>query len=241
MDRRRFLQFCTIFISVTFLILSYRLLETSLWPLNLRRNVNCFHKTESAVEFQNYIVDSGHIAVKRRKLPNLENINWPEREFLSIPMGAKGSSQLPLQATFSRGQLRTLWKLFSAFITAMEELSFSDRWMLYGGTLLGSFRYHDIIPWDDDIDVLVDLEDADGCHKISGNSWGWPFLDVSYYSSNQTHIKELAWSFGRFYRYARSDVFPLLLRPFNKYWVPTPRNTLSVLLQTYGPYYLCSG
>ncbi|BHF70796.1 hypothetical protein SprV_0301384900 [Sparganum proliferum] len=175
--------------------------------------------------------------------------------------------------------MRTVLNLLNIFANAMEEIGASDRWMIYSGGLIGSFRHHDITPWNDDLDVLVDLnvrtalwrqilklrpqiyiksfglrdkiyaklitpnntlQDVDGSLRLSVHPWGWPYVDIGYYRSNATHIRELARSYGRTYVYAKTDVFPLLLRPFYTQWVPAPRNTFDFLQQSYPDNVHCS-
>lgn len=46
----------------------------------------------------------------------------------------------------------SVWKDFTRFCNLM---GFS--FILYGGTLLGSYRHHGFIPWDDDLDVLMNV------------------------------------------------------------------------------------
>ncbi|VDN09943.1 unnamed protein product [Dibothriocephalus latus] len=97
------------------------------------------------LEWQTFVVHTGQNIEQRRRLPNLENLPWPEREYLPSPLGAPGTRPLPLGAQFSRQQMRTVWNPFNTFVNVMEDLVFSDKWMLYGGARLGSFQHHYII------------------------------------------------------------------------------------------------
>ena len=128
-----------------------------------------------------------------------------------------------------------------------------------GGTLLESWRHHGFIPWDDDIDIYVTVKDkrrlkhllnaatnefyaviaykrmkvfSENGTSTSDYPWLWPYVDVTFYRQNKTHVwGDQSDFFDEVYR--KKDVFPLHNRPFENLFVKSPHDGFAFLHQTF--------
>ncbi|XP_055898898.1 uncharacterized protein LOC129928450 isoform X2 [Biomphalaria glabrata] len=160
------------------------------------------------------------------------------------------------QYELSENDLEELSQMLKVFNATMANASIT--YFLYKGSLLGSYRHHSIIPWDDDLDFLVSLKDkanmtaifkmlepryildnstirykfySDTGHVIKKKPWKSPFLDISFYDENSTHIWDVTIpSQGPF---LKDITFPLTLRPLLGGLYPSPHDPYLTLNVTY--------
>ncbi|XP_048247773.1 uncharacterized protein RT0683-like [Haliotis rufescens] len=148
----------------------------------------------------------------------------------------------------NKEEYRDLIRTFSKYVPS------NITYFLYAGTLLGSYSHHGIIPWDDDMDIIVRENDKPALltflkslgpeyeiytewsvnwklyhtksPKAGTRKWNWPFLDIFFYSEHPSFIQESRelWKI-----YNKRDVFPLMTRPFMGMMLPVPKKTREVL------------
>ncbi|XP_046350513.1 uncharacterized protein RT0683-like isoform X2 [Haliotis rufescens] len=190
-------------------------------------------------------------------------------------LGRKHSGIYPLTSQHANGDKESpetnAKVLFYDRLSLKEKVEFKDliktfskgvpsniTYFLYAGALLGSYSHHGMIPWDDDMDIIVREKDKPLLlkflqslrpkyehhtswkvnwkfyHKKSPKAgdkhWNWPFLDIFFYSEHPSFIRDCRATKKQF---NKSDVFPLIQRPFMGMMLPAPRNTRKVLDLTY--------
>ena len=161
----------------------------------------------------------------------------------------------------SPAEKRIAYKLLDILHNTM--LSSNITYWIYSGTLLGSFRHHDLIPWDDDLDIFTDIDTKEkliieltklspeftvyvagnrvkfyvtSAVKTSQFAWTFPYIDISFYKDNGTNIYDYSdnQDMGDFmYVFEKQTIFPLHLRPLGDLMVNAPRDSLANLKATY--------
>ena len=65
-------------------------------------------------------------------------------------------------------ETKHLLAVFKATTTLLNRIGIE--YILYGGTLIGAYRHHALIPWDDDVDILVSVYKKDQLREVFNNS-----------------------------------------------------------------------
>ena len=147
-------------------------------------------------------------------------------------------------------KLNLVW-LFAVMAKALSEAGVE--FFMRGGSLLGAARHRGIIPWDDDIDIAINVSEWQRVRevltclkgyqlKVSPNMhWKFaptgktfPFIDIFFYMENERYIWALTDYTRKTFALRKEDVLPLQPAIFEGVDVLLPRRIGLISKELYG-------
>jgi len=154
-----------------------------------------------------------------------------------------------------QAERKTMTAILSHITDELDAANISY-WLTYG-TLIGAYRHHDVVPWDDDLDIRIrrsDLPRLEALHKRRlsdeyGIQYHWKYLKLHPLRElHGTYLTRYGWRFPFVDVWLsdenethvwnvendsvidpRSTVYPLRRRPFGNSSLWTPRDTTGYL------------
>ncbi|KAH9505152.1 hypothetical protein Btru_059695 [Bulinus truncatus] len=146
------------------------------------------------------------------------------------------------------------------FVQACEAANLT--YFLISGSILGALRHHGMIPWDDDIDIIMNSSEWHKIRNVLANIEGfelfapskvqwkffmsslpkgnrpfkWPNIDIFFFNEDETNIWAQTWGAKASLCSKKSDVFPLRKRKFEMWNLPVPKKSRSLVEAEFGEF-----
>ena len=210
-----------------------------------------------------------HEKLEHVKMPKINEMPfYTSEDFLKFSKKTKPSLDASTAAIFDNyepsltplEQQRMLYVMLAA---TQAMTAFNITYSLSEGSLIGYWRHHGMIPWDDDVDILVDAEKWPLARKIfaclpevqmnMGSDYMWklfhkdstlwegedflkfPFIDIFLFRNDSEHIWPLTIWAKTNILFPVKYFFPLAKGVFEGWPVVVPKLTGDVLSLEYGP------
>ena len=263
MNRRLFKRFVLILTILSTVYLAIMLMPRNWKKCNLDENGTPVCEYETTIRQQIPLENDSKIDVQDQctcAINTLPEVPY-DFSYTTLRKRVDGIVWRRAQPMMKMSERRLVRKLLSTFHDICQSNNFT--YFMISGTLLGSYRHHGILPWDDDVDLLMPVTQyhavftafekyattSEGLtvargpgdrmkvfHRtqgskvpIKGYQYRWPFLDITFYRENNTHL----WQYNGTNRLLRSTVFPLHFRPFETLQLYSPKDAFAVLKQLF--------
>ena len=229
------------------------------------QSADTFHLARLALEWQRFPVGAEAIGGDNTTIPihvDVQSIKnhlqktWhtPDRKIFE-----NNSMIRQFMPAMSLSERTNLLVTFETFVRACEWSNLT--YFLFSGSMLGAYRHHGFIPWDDDIDLVMNGSDWRKIRNVlsrvsgfelyapsnvqwkfykkdlplvTGKPFKWPHVDIFFFKEDTTHVWALTAGIKTELVIPREAIFPLQTRPFENRRASVPCKIDDMVLKQYG-------